>query len=132
MPERSDEGAAALIIASGFERNVVNEARVSLRVAAAPVLLSYVRALELSNAELLRANRGLMSGNLGRGRLGGGIPAQRTASGREDARAREDHELHARRVEAWYDAPRYHLADRVRESRSRSPASHAQFASSGR
>jgi hypothetical protein len=115
MPGRSDEGAAALIIASGFERNAVSEARVSLRVAVAPVLLSYVRALELSNAELLRANRGLMSGNLGRD----GSAAASLANAQHQAEKMRElarhHELHARRVEAWYDAPRYHLADRVRE-----------------
>jgi hypothetical protein len=115
MADQSEEDAAALIIASGFDRDAVGRARVSLRVAAAPVLLSYVRALELSNAELLRANRGLMSGHLGRD----GSAAASLANAQHQAEKMRElarhHELHARRVEAWYDAPRYHLADRVRE-----------------
>jgi hypothetical protein len=115
MGDESEEGAAALIIASGFERGAVSRARLSLRVVASPVLLSYVRALEVSNAELLRANRGLMSANLGRD----GSAAASLANAQHQAEKMRElarhHELHARRVEAWYDAPRYHLADRVRE-----------------
>jgi hypothetical protein len=121
LPEQSDEDAAALIVASGFERNEVNRVRASLRVAAAPVLLGYVRELELANAELLRANRGLMRASLGRdGSAAGSLAsAQRKAEEMQELARR--HELQARQVEAWYDAPRYHLADRVRDVLTKIP-----------
>lgn len=116
LPEPREEDAAALVVVSGFDNGAVEQARASLRVAAAPVLLNYVRELELANAELLRANRALMSGSLGRDGSAAGSLAHAQHQAQEMKALARYHEEHARRVEAWYDAPRYHLADRVRET----------------
>jgi hypothetical protein len=113
--EAHDDDATAVIVAHGFEREALSQATASLRLAIAPVLLSYVRQLEIAHAELLRANRGLMRERVGReGSAAASLVnvQQQIDDARELARRNEEH---ARRVEAWYDAPRYHLADRVRD-----------------
>jgi hypothetical protein len=121
LPEPREEDAAALIVVSGYDDGSVEQARVSLRVAAAPVLLSYVRELELANAELLRANRALMRGSFGRDGSAAASLAHAQHQAEQMKALARFHEEHARRVEAWYDAPRYHLADRVRETLVRIP-----------
>jgi hypothetical protein len=120
-PEPREEDAAAMLVVSGFDDGAVERARASLRVAAAPVLLSYVRELELANSELLRANRALMSGSLGRDGSAAGSLAHAQRQAEEMKALARYHEQQARRVEAWYDAPRYHLADRLRETLVRIP-----------
>jgi hypothetical protein len=115
------EDAAALIVASGFEHEALSQARASLRLAAAPVLHSYVRGLETAHTELLRANRELMRERVGRA---GSAAASLVNAQRELDTMRaiaRNHEEQVRRVEAWYDAPRYHLADRVRDAMTRMP-----------
>lgn len=115
------EDAAALIVASGFEDRALEVARLSLQVAAAPVLLSYVRGLEAAHAELVRANRQLMRERVGRDGSAAAalLNAQRQLE--EMRTIARNHEEHVRRIEAWYDAPRYHLVDRVRGGAIRVP-----------
>jgi hypothetical protein len=115
------EDAAALIVASGFDSEALSRARASLRVSAEPVLSSYVRRLEAAHEELLRANRRLMSERVGREGSAAAslLNAQRQL---EEMKAiARGHEEQMHRVEAWYDAPRYHLVDRVRDFVTRIP-----------
>lgn len=115
------EDAAALIVASGFEPEALSHARASLRVSAEAVLSSYVRRLEAAHEELLRANRRLMSERVGREGSAAAslLNAQRQL---EEMKAiARNHEEQVHRVEAWYDAPRYHLVDRVRGFVTRIP-----------
>jgi hypothetical protein len=111
-----DEDAAALIVVSGFDEDAVSRARASLRFTATPVLLSYVRGLEAAHAELLRANRELMRERVGR--EGSAAASLLNAQSQlEEMRAiAKEHEAHIHRVRAWYDAPRYHLVDRIRDA----------------
>lgn len=116
-----NEDAAGLIVVSGFDAEAIAKARVSMGVVATPVLLSYVRGLEAAHAELLRANRELMRERVGR--EGSAAASLLNAQNQlEEWRviARE-HEEHVKRVRAWYDAPRYHLADRVRAALTKAP-----------
>jgi hypothetical protein len=109
-----DEDAAALIVASGFEEAALNEARASLSFTAAPVLLSYVRGLEAAHAELLRANRELMRERVGRDGSAAASLLDAQQQLEKMKTIAKEHEEHVNRVRAWYDAPRYHLVDRVR------------------
>jgi hypothetical protein len=115
------DDAAALIVASGFAPEALSSARASLRVSAEPVLSSYVRRLELAHAELLRANRRLMAERVGREGSAAAslLDAQRQLEEMKEIARR--HEEQAHRMEAWYDAPRYHLVDRVRGVLTRIP-----------
>lgn len=119
--EVSEEDAAAVIIAVGFEPEELSRGVAHVRVTAAPVLRSYVRSLEIAHAELLRANRELMRERIGRGGSAAVslLNAQREL-GEMKAIARQ-HEEQVRRIEAWYDAPRYHLVDRVRTFMTKVP-----------
>lgn len=115
------EDASVLIVASGFAEDALAQAHAALRLEAGPVLHSYVYALETAHAELLRANRELMREGLGRE---GSAAASLLNAQRELEEMRgiaRGHEEQVRRVEAWYDAPRYHLVDRVRETVTRIP-----------
>jgi hypothetical protein len=116
-----EEDAAALIVAAGFAEGALAGARANLRLAATPVLLSYVRGLEASQAELLRANRELARERIGRD---GSAAASLLNAQRELEHMRtiaREHEEQVHRVHAWYDAPRYHLVDRVRTTLIRMP-----------
>jgi hypothetical protein len=116
-----DEDAAALIVASGFEEAALSEARASLRFAAAPVLLSYVRGLEAAHAELLRANRELMRERVGRDGSAAASLLDAQQQLEKMKTIAKEHEEHVNRVRAWYDAPRYHLVDRVRAALTKVP-----------
>jgi hypothetical protein len=110
--ELSSSDAAAFIVASGFQGDAVRQSAATLRAVAEPVRLSYVRRLEAAHAELLRANRELMRERLGRG----GSAAASMLNQLEEMRAKvNDYEARMRLVEAWYDAPRYHAVDRMRD-----------------
>jgi len=116
-----EDDSACLIVASGFDDEALTRARASLRLSAAPVLLSYVRGLEAAHDELLRANRQLMRERVGRA---GSAAASLLNAQRELERMKtiaRNHEEQVRRVEAWYDAPRYHLADRIRTTLTKVP-----------
>jgi hypothetical protein len=116
-----DEDAVAVIVASGFDPRELQGARTSLKIAAAPVLLSYLRGLESAHADLLRANRELMRERLGRD---GSAAASLLNAQRELEEMKEiarGHEEQVRRVHAWYDAPRYHLVDRTRDTMTKIP-----------
>jgi hypothetical protein len=116
-----NEDAAGLIVASGFDEEALEHARVNMGVVAAPVLLSYVRGLEAAHAELLRANRELMRERVGReGSAAASLLNAQNQLDKWRVIARE-HEEHIKRVRAWYDAPRYHLADRVRAALTKTP-----------
>ena len=116
-----DEDAAALIVVSGFDRDELDGAMAGLRVSAAPALLTYVRGLEAAHADLLRANRQLTRERIGRDGSAASslLNAQREL---ETMRAiARGHEEQAQRVAAWYDAPRYHLVDRIRTGMTKIP-----------
>lgn len=119
--EARAEDVVALIVASGFGDDAVRGARASLRLTVAPVLMSYVRGLEAAHAELLRANRQLMHERVSRDGSAAAslLNAQRQLE--EMTAIAKEHEAHVRRLRAWYDAPRYHLVDRIREGITKVP-----------
>ncbi|MFL5825735.1 MAG: hypothetical protein ACJ76V_04365 [Thermoleophilaceae bacterium] len=117
------EDAGAAIVVSGFEETAVRDAWASLSVSAAPVALTYLRSLERANAELLRANRELMAARLGNeGSAAASLLDARRRTADAERRLKEmeaiarGHEEMAHRVKGWYDAPRYHMVDRVRNA----------------
>lgn len=119
--EARDEDAAALIVASRFEPDRLSNAHASMRLSAEPVLSSYVRRLEAAHAELLRANRQLLREQVGRE---GSAAASLLSAQRQLEEMKviaRGHEEQVHRVEAWYDAPRYHLVDRIRNLLTRLP-----------
>jgi hypothetical protein len=123
-----DDDSEALIIAAGFEDGELSGATVSTQIAASPALRAYITSLERANAELLRANRELMRERIGSaGSAAASIADVRGRADEATARAKEmedfarDREEMVRRVQAWYDAPRYHLVDRIRDVLRRIP-----------
>ncbi|HET8672266.1 MAG TPA: hypothetical protein VFL87_01420, partial [Thermoleophilaceae bacterium] len=122
------EDAAAFIVASGFSAEQLSHAQAVLPVTVTPILSSYVRNLESAHAELLRANRMLMRQRVGQSGSAAATLAELRRQADQAKRERDEmeeiargHELQVHRVRAWYDAPRYHLADRVREALTRLP-----------
>jgi hypothetical protein len=126
--DAAPDDAAAVIVATGFEDLELAGARADMRLAVAPVMRSYVRFLEGANAELLRANRELARERIGSaGSAAASIADMRARANEAEQKARDmediarQHEEMVHRVRAWYDAPRYHLVDRVRDVLRRIP-----------